>query len=186
MTDGTPETARLAAVAERAVRAGGTYLAGAFREGPIDADYGPDDVKAAADRAAEDRVLAVIREAYPDHAVHAEESGITGDHRYEWVVDPLDGTNNFAAGKPSGPGGSSGGSGRDDDASRERRAAQRTWPVATRERRQTATRSRPTPGCHCRRGRCPSSSGSPPFATRRSGRPPTGSSRRSVPSASAF
>ena len=101
MTDGTPETARLAAVAERAVRAGGTYLAGAFREGPIDAEYGSDDVKAAADRAAEDRVLAVIREAYPDHAVHAEESGTTGDHRYEWVVDPLDGTNNFAAGVPS-------------------------------------------------------------------------------------
>ena len=99
---GTPaETARLAAVAERAVRAGGDYLADAFREGTIDADYGTDDVKAAADRAAEERVLDVVREAYPDHAIHAEESGLSGDHRYEWVVDPLDGTNNFAAGLPS-------------------------------------------------------------------------------------
>jgi myo-inositol-1(or 4)-monophosphatase len=42
----------------------------------------------------------VIRDAYPTHAVHAEESGRTGDSRYEWVVDPLDGTNNFAAGVP--------------------------------------------------------------------------------------
>ena len=101
MTDTTAETARLAAVAERAVRAGGTYLAGAFRDGAVDADYGTDDVKAAADHAAEERVLDVIGEAYPGHAIHAEESGRAGDHRYEWVVDPLDGTNNFAAGLPS-------------------------------------------------------------------------------------
>jgi len=101
MTDTPAEAARLGAVAERAVRAGGDYLAGAFREGSIDADYGADDVKAAADRAAEARVLDVLREAYPDHAVRAEESGAAGDHRCEWVVDPLDGTNNFAAGLPS-------------------------------------------------------------------------------------
>ena len=101
MTDTPAATARLAAVAERAVRAGGDYLATAFREGAIDADYRTDDVKAAADRAAEERVLDVVREAYPDHAIHAEESGSAGDHRYEWIVDPLDGTNNFAAGLPS-------------------------------------------------------------------------------------
>ena len=101
MTDTTPETARLAAVAERAIRVGGSYLADAFRDGAVDADYGTDDVKAAADHAAEERVLDVIGEAYPGHAIHAEESGRAGDHRYEWVVDPLDGTNNFAAGLPS-------------------------------------------------------------------------------------
>ena len=101
MTDTPAETARLAAVAERAVRAGGDYLADAFRAGSIDADYGADDVKTAADREAERRVLDVLQDAYPDHAIHAEESGMTGDHRYEWVVDPLDGTNNFAAGIPS-------------------------------------------------------------------------------------
>ncbi len=101
MTEASASGARLAAVAERAVRAGGDYLADAFRDGSLDADYGTDDVKAAADRAAEERVLDVVREAYPDHAIHAEESGAAGDHRYEWVVDPLDGTNNFAAGIPS-------------------------------------------------------------------------------------
>jgi myo-inositol-1(or 4)-monophosphatase len=101
MADGSAAKARLAAVAERAVRAGGDYLAEAFRDGAVDGDYGTDDVKAAADRAAEERVLGVIREAYPDHAIHAEESGLAGDHRYEWIVDPLDGTNNFASGLPS-------------------------------------------------------------------------------------
>ena len=100
MTDGAIDEARLATVAERAVRAPADYLVDAFRDGQIDAEYGTDDVKTAADRAAEERILDVIREAYPTHAVHAEESGRARDSRYEWVVDPLDGTNNFAAGVP--------------------------------------------------------------------------------------
>ena len=100
MTDESIDDERLATVAERAARAAGDYLAGAFRDGAVDADYGPDDVKTAADRAAEGRILDVIQDAYPTHAIYAEESGRTGDSRYEWVVDPLDGTNNFAAGVP--------------------------------------------------------------------------------------
>ena len=100
MTDESIDDKRLGTVAEQAVRASGDYLADAFRNGAVDADYGPDDVKTAADRAAEGRILDVIRDAYPTHAVYAEESGRTGDSRHEWVVDPLDGTNNFAAGVP--------------------------------------------------------------------------------------
>ena len=102
MTDGPADADRLAAVAERAVRAGGDYLLGAFRDGAIDAEYGADDVKTAADRAAERRVLDVVEEAYPDHAVHAEESGRNGnrDGGHEWVIDPLDGTNNLVVGVP--------------------------------------------------------------------------------------
>ncbi|WP_224337018.1 inositol monophosphatase family protein [Haloprofundus halobius] len=90
----------LAAVAERAVRAGGEFLRDEFRNGTVDGEYGTDDVKAAADRAAEERVVSAIRESFPDHAIHAEEAGRSGSNRYEWVVDPLDGTNNFAAGLP--------------------------------------------------------------------------------------
>ena len=100
MTDGPIDEDRLATVAARAVRAPGDYLADAFRDGGIDADYRTDDVKTAADRAAEERILDVLEAAYPAHAVHAEESGRAGESRYEWVVDPLDGTNNFAAGVP--------------------------------------------------------------------------------------
>ncbi|KTG10073.1 inositol monophosphatase [Haloprofundus marisrubri] len=90
----------LAAVAEQAVRAGGEFLRDEFRDGTVDGEYGTDDVKAAADRAAEERVVSVIRESFPGHALHAEEGGRSGSNRYEWVVDPLDGTNNFAAGLP--------------------------------------------------------------------------------------
>ncbi|WP_117591597.1 inositol monophosphatase family protein [Haloprofundus halophilus] len=90
----------LAAVAERAVRAGGEFLRDEFRNGTVDGEFGTDDVKAAADCAAEARVVSVIRESFPDHALHTEEAGRSGSGRYEWVVDPLDGTNNFAAGLP--------------------------------------------------------------------------------------
>ncbi|WP_224269499.1 inositol monophosphatase family protein [Haloprofundus salinisoli] len=90
----------LAAVAERAVRAAGEFLRDEFRDGTVEGEYGVDDVKAAADRAAEERVVSVIRDSFPDHALHAEETGRSGSGRYEWVVDPLDGTNNFAAGLP--------------------------------------------------------------------------------------
>ncbi|WP_081927035.1 inositol monophosphatase family protein [Halobellus rufus] len=100
MSDRSTEPPLLEAVAARAVRASGDYLLEAFRDDAIEAEYGTDDVKSAADRVAEDHALAVIRDAYPDHAVHGEESGRAGDHRYEWVVDPLDGTNNFAADVP--------------------------------------------------------------------------------------
>jgi myo-inositol-1(or 4)-monophosphatase len=95
---------QLADVAERAARAGGSYLAESFRDGPVRGEYGTDDVKAEADRAAEERVVDVLSTTFPDHAVHAEEAGRSdgrGDGaRYEWVVDPLDGTNNFASGVP--------------------------------------------------------------------------------------
>ena len=91
----------LRSVAVAAAEAGGDYLATQFRTGEVAGEYGTDDVKAVADREAESRIVDVIRESFPDHAIHGEESGQNGDHRYEWVIDPLDGTNNFASGLPS-------------------------------------------------------------------------------------
>ncbi len=93
-------TEELAAVAADAVRAGGIYLSGAFRNGPVDGEFSRTDVKAVADRESERRVQAVIAERFPEHAFHGEEAGRNGDHDYRWVVDPLDGTNNFASGYP--------------------------------------------------------------------------------------
>lgn len=87
--------------AVRACVAGGRHLRERFGD-EVDADFSRHDVKAAADRASEERMLDVIRESHPGHAVYAEESGdvsTAGDYR--WVVDPLDGTNNFVSGLPS-------------------------------------------------------------------------------------
>ena len=54
------------------------------------------------DRAAEAAVIAVLREAYPNHSILAAESGASkgSQGEYEWVIDPLDGTTNFIHGVP--------------------------------------------------------------------------------------
>jgi myo-inositol-1(or 4)-monophosphatase len=59
------------------------------------------DIVTAADRASERAILAVVRGAFPQASVLAEESGRydgTSDER--WIVDPLDGTTNYAHGYP--------------------------------------------------------------------------------------
>jgi myo-inositol-1(or 4)-monophosphatase len=53
------------------------------------------------DHAAEEAIISVLREAYPDHGILAEESGRSDTKSdYVWVIDPLDGTTNFLHGFP--------------------------------------------------------------------------------------
>lgn len=55
------------------------------------------------DQAAEDAIIATIREAYPGHGILAEESGRSQgakNSEYVWIIDPLDGTTNFIHGLP--------------------------------------------------------------------------------------
>jgi len=53
------------------------------------------------DHAAEEAIIGVLRDAYPDHGFLAEESGETQSQReFVWVIDPLDGTTNFLHGVP--------------------------------------------------------------------------------------
>ncbi|MDR2239974.1 MAG: inositol monophosphatase [Zoogloeaceae bacterium] len=52
------------------------------------------------DKAAEAAIIETLKEAYPDHAILAEESGASGDSEYVWIIDPLDGTTNFIHGFP--------------------------------------------------------------------------------------
>ncbi|MFN8379174.1 MAG: inositol monophosphatase family protein [Anaerolineae bacterium] len=61
----------------------------------------PYDVVTEADHASEAVILPALRELLPDAAVLSEESGASGDiEGLRWVVDPIDGTTNFAAGLP--------------------------------------------------------------------------------------
>lgn len=54
-----------------------------------------------ADHAAEKAILNVINASFPDHQILAEETGeIVQDSGYKWIVDPIDGTVNFAHGIP--------------------------------------------------------------------------------------
>ena len=52
------------------------------------------------DRAAEVAIIQEIRGKFPQHAILAEESGAHGGNDFEWVIDPLDGTKEFVAGRP--------------------------------------------------------------------------------------
>ncbi|MCX7929597.1 MAG: inositol monophosphatase [Chlorobi bacterium] len=53
------------------------------------------------DIAAERIIVETIRSSFPEHAILAEESGACNAYSpYRWIVDPLDGTVNFAHGVP--------------------------------------------------------------------------------------
>lgn len=60
----------------------------------------PNDFVTEVDRAAEAAIIDVLRDAYPQHGILAEESGQTGEGEYQWIIDPLDGTTNFIHGFP--------------------------------------------------------------------------------------
>ena len=64
---------------------------------------GPNDFVSEVDRAAEDAIIEILLDAYPGHAILAEESGREHGARhseYTWIIDPLDGTTNFLHGFP--------------------------------------------------------------------------------------
>lgn len=53
------------------------------------------------DKAAESKIIEFIKKEYPTHNIIAEESGDDSKgSKYTWVIDPLDGTMNFAHGLP--------------------------------------------------------------------------------------
>jgi myo-inositol-1(or 4)-monophosphatase len=54
-----------------------------------------------ADHASEAAIFEIIKNDYPDHFILSEEAGeIVTDSTYKWIIDPIDGTTNFAHGLP--------------------------------------------------------------------------------------
>ncbi|MFF9338477.1 MULTISPECIES: inositol monophosphatase family protein [unclassified Streptomyces] len=89
-----------AEVAAAAARAGADVVRGLYGQELDRVDKGAGDFATAADLAAERAVLDVLRAARPDDAVLGEEGGAQGaaGGRRQWLVDPLCGTLNYAAG----------------------------------------------------------------------------------------
>jgi len=53
------------------------------------------------DKRSEAYLLGEVRARFPGHAIHAEESGRQSGHAdHNWIIDPLDGTTNYAHGMP--------------------------------------------------------------------------------------
>lgn len=80
-----------------ALAAGALLLEGRSTMFQVGSKANRQDLVTEFDRRAEDLIVSQIREVFPSHSILAEESGETnGDPRYQWVIDPLDGTMNFA------------------------------------------------------------------------------------------
>jgi len=52
------------------------------------------------DTSAEQKIIQVIKNDYPDHKFYAEESDKDESGGYRWIIDPLDGTTNYIHGNP--------------------------------------------------------------------------------------
>jgi myo-inositol-1(or 4)-monophosphatase len=88
-------------VASRAARAAGAIHVERYERLERIVHKSEKDVVTEVDHLSEGAILAVIREAFPEDAVLAEESGSSGSMAGRlWVIDPLDGTVNYANGIP--------------------------------------------------------------------------------------
>lgn len=56
------------------------------------------DLVSEVDRVSEAAIIETLKQAFPDHAILAEESGASGESEYVWIIDPLDGTTNYLHG----------------------------------------------------------------------------------------
>ncbi len=85
-----------------AARAGAAEIVRFFnKEFTISNKEGVNNLVTEADHAAEKAILEVIRKNYPEHHILSEETGeIVQDSQYKWLIDPIDGTVNFAHGIP--------------------------------------------------------------------------------------
>ncbi|MBK9516738.1 MAG: inositol monophosphatase [Anaeromyxobacter sp.] len=96
------EAAELLAGCAAAAQAGAAVLRARWGQARTIDKKGTIDLVTDADRASEAAVLALLAERFPGAAVLAEESGASGGASggLRFVVDPLDGTTNYAHGLP--------------------------------------------------------------------------------------
>ena len=85
-----------------ATRAGAAELTRFFNNSfAVHNKEGINNLVTEADHAAEKAIFEVIRASFPEHYILSEESGeLIQDSNYKWIIDPIDGTVNFANGIP--------------------------------------------------------------------------------------
>ncbi len=82
---------------QAALRAGELLRQGFNSSYKISSKDGNHNLVTEYDTAAEECIISMIREQFPDHSFLAEEGGATkGSASVTWIIDPLDGTVNFA------------------------------------------------------------------------------------------
>ena len=74
------------------------YFDGIFK---IDHKEGINNLVTEVDKLSEDKIIKVIRARFPTHSIISEEVGeMMKQSDYQWIIDPIDGTVNFAHGIP--------------------------------------------------------------------------------------
>jgi myo-inositol-1(or 4)-monophosphatase len=90
-----------ATLIKAAERAGGILKEYYGQQFKISNKEGVNNLVTEADHAAEKVIMEIIRGNFPDHHILSEESGdMPAASPYKWIIDPLDGTVNFAHGLP--------------------------------------------------------------------------------------
>jgi len=84
-------------VAQKAARVAGRLIKNNFHKEKHVSYKGRIDLVTDIDKRAEDRILEVINDNFPEHNILTEESDLDRDSKSEfcWVIDPLDGTTNY-------------------------------------------------------------------------------------------
>ncbi|OSZ78552.1 inositol monophosphatase [Chitinophagaceae bacterium IBVUCB1] len=74
------------------------YFQGSFA---VDNKEGINNLVTEVDKHAEKKIIEIIKAHYPTHSIISEEIGeLMQDSPYKWIIDPIDGTVNFAHGIP--------------------------------------------------------------------------------------
>lgn len=86
------------AAKEAAVEAGKIQLSFFNKKKQISHKLNEFDLVTNADKAAEEKIISVINTHFPEHDFLGEESGLHKENKseYIWVIDPIDGTTNYA------------------------------------------------------------------------------------------
>jgi myo-inositol-1(or 4)-monophosphatase len=97
-----PTRERIRTVAIEAARHAGAILEDYARKGFRVKHKDTLNLVTDADTHSEQAIVEAIGRAFPDHEILAEERGQAGGRSpYKWIIDPLDGTTNFAHGFPA-------------------------------------------------------------------------------------
>ena len=96
------ETTHLLGVAAEAASAAGEIIRAAWDQPKTIAYKGAIDLVTSVDRESERKIVEIIQRHFSDHSILAEEETKIESRQseYRWIIDPLDGTTNFAHGYP--------------------------------------------------------------------------------------
>jgi myo-inositol-1(or 4)-monophosphatase len=86
----------------KAIAAAGELIRTHFN-GPFSIEHkeGVNNLVTEIDRLAEEAIICIIQADFPDHSIMGEEGGAQDKGgEYQWIIDPIDGTVNFAHGIP--------------------------------------------------------------------------------------